>query len=474
MRHAIIAVLLLAALAGTAVAGPIEDAVAALARGDYATALREFRVLAEQGLADAQYNLGVMYAKGEGVPQDYAEAVKWFRLAADQAHDLALFNLGRMYGLGRGVPQDDVAAHMWFNLAASRLPPGEARNDAIQNRDIAEQRMTPAQVAAAQRLARNWLPQPETLTVEQRQARVARVQRGLSAQGYAPGPADGIVGRKTRAAIRAFQADYGFSVTGEVSYELELALLKARAARAMGNLVEPERASIEKHSTGSGFAVSGEGHVLTNNHVVAGCSEIRLPSFTVGRLLAKDTQADLALLKVMKDPKLLAEAKRRGLIPADQGLLPVVFQKPATFVRPGHGVRPGDAIVVVGFPLHGLLTSDPSVTTGNVSALAGPGDDRRFLQITAPVQQGNSGGPLLDLAGNVAGVVVAKLDAIKVANLTGDIPQNVNFAVSAWSARAFLDAYNVPYETAPSEPKLAARDVAAQAREFTVLVECWK
>ncbi len=145
----------------------------------------------------------------------------------------------------------------------------------------------------------------------------------------------------------------------------------------------------------------------------------------------------------------------------------------ATFSQ-GRGVRPGDDIVVVGFPLHGLLTSDPSVTTGNVSALAGPGNDRRFLQITAPVQQGNSGGPLLDLAGNVVGVVVAKLDAIKVANLTGDIPQNVNFAVSAWSARAFLDAYNVPYETAPSEPKLAARDVAAQAREFTVLVECWK
>ncbi len=73
----------------------------------------------------------------------------------------------------------------------------------------------------------------------------------------------------------------------------------------------------------------------------------------------------------------------------------MVFQKPATFVRPGHGVRPGDDIVVVGFPLHGLLTSNPSVTTGNVSALAGPGDDRRFLQITAPVQQGNSGGPAL-------------------------------------------------------------------------------
>ncbi len=202
--------------------------------------------------------------------------------------------------------------------------------------------------------------------------------------------------------------------------------------------------------TGSGFAVSGEGHILTNHHVVEDCEEVRLPTGVTVQVIAGDSQSDLALLE-----------------------WPVTNSKFATFSQ-GRGVRPGDDIVVVGFPLHGLLTSDPSVTTGNVSALAGPGDDRRFLQITAPVQQGNSGGPLLDLAGNVVGVVVAKLDAIKVANLTGDIPQNVNFAVSAWSARAFLDAYNVPYETAPSEPKLAARDVAAQAREFTVLVECWK
>ena len=80
----------------------------------------------------------------------------------------------------------------------------------------------------------------------------------------------------------------------------------------------------------------------------------------------------------------------------------------------------------------------------------------------------------MDLAGNVVGVVVAKLDAVKIANLTGDIPQNVNFAVSAWTARAFLDAYNVPYETAPSVPKYSPADVAARAREYTVLVECWK
>ena len=87
MRHAIIAVLVtfvLATPAGTAVAGPFEDAVSANDRGDYATAVREFRVLAAQGHAIAQYSLGVMYSKGQGVPQDYAVAVKWYRKAAEQ------------------------------------------------------------------------------------------------------------------------------------------------------------------------------------------------------------------------------------------------------------------------------------------------------------------------------------------------------------------------------------------------------
>ncbi len=110
MRHAISAVLLLAALAGTAVAGPFEDAVSAHERGDYATALREFRVLAEQGHVNAQFNLGIMYAYSQGVPQDYAEAVMWYRMAAEQGNANAQNNLGVMYSTGHGVPQDYTKA----------------------------------------------------------------------------------------------------------------------------------------------------------------------------------------------------------------------------------------------------------------------------------------------------------------------------------------------------------------------------
>ena len=96
------------------------------------------------------------------------------------------------------------------------------------------------------------------------------------------------------------------------------------------------------------------------------------------------------------------------------------------------------------------------------------------MQVTAPVQPGNSGGPLLDLSGNIVGVVVGKLDAVKLAELTGDIPQNVNFVISEGVARAFLDAYGVPYETADSDEQLDPAVVVDRARGFTVLIECWK
>jgi len=94
---------------------------------------------------------------------------------------------------------------------------------------------------------------------------------------------------------------------------------------------------------------------------------------------------------------------------------------------------------VIGFPFHGLLTSDFTVTTGIISSLAGLFNDTRFLQISAPVQPGNSGGPLLDTSGNIVGVVAEKLNALRVAKATGDIPENINFAIKTGALRDFLD-----------------------------------
>jgi TPR repeat protein len=123
---------------------------------DDAETVRWFRLAADQGHARAQVNLGHMYETGEGVPQNYVEAARWYRRAADQGHADAQNLLGYMYrDGGEGVPADYVQAHMWFNLAASRVT-GEARENAVKGRDLAAGGLTPDDLSAAQRLAREW------------------------------------------------------------------------------------------------------------------------------------------------------------------------------------------------------------------------------------------------------------------------------------------------------------------------------
>jgi TPR repeat protein len=104
-----------------------------------------------------------MYTLGHGVPKNYAAAASWYRKAAEQGHASAQFNLGLMYSSGGGVPQDYVQAHKWFNLAASRFDATAKvnRDKAVSNRDGVTARMTPAQIAEAEKLAREWKPKSE-------------------------------------------------------------------------------------------------------------------------------------------------------------------------------------------------------------------------------------------------------------------------------------------------------------------------
>ena len=121
--------------------------IAAYYRQDYATAYRLLRPLADQGNANAQTKLGLIYGLGLGVPEDDAAAVSWFRKAADQGHAPAQYTLGFMYGNGVGVPQDYVQAHKWFNLSESRATRADIRELATKQRDIVAARMTPQQIA---------------------------------------------------------------------------------------------------------------------------------------------------------------------------------------------------------------------------------------------------------------------------------------------------------------------------------------
>jgi S1-C subfamily serine protease len=220
----------------------------------------------------------------------------------------------------------------------------------------------------------------------------------------------------------------------------------------------PKAASKSGTKSGTGFVISASGHIVSNYHVIAGCAgdihgNLAGEPATTLRLVAGDERNDLALL-----------------------------QGPASTFREfarirDRTIRSGDSVVAIGYPFHGLLTSDFTVTTGIVSSLSGLRNDTRFLQISAAVQPGNSGGPLLDSGGQIVGMVAGKLDALSMARATGDIPENVNFAIKTGAIRDFLDNSVVPYET--SEPRdelktseLKTTEIAGKARAYTLLISC--
>jgi len=135
---------------GIVSADPLHDGVAAAERGDYTTALRLIRPLAEGGDALAQSQLGFMYYQGQGVTQDNREAVKWYRLSAEQGNAFGQYHLGLMYAEGKDI----LHAYMWLNLAASNLR-GEEGQKAVTARDDVAKRLTAQQIERAQEMTRH-------------------------------------------------------------------------------------------------------------------------------------------------------------------------------------------------------------------------------------------------------------------------------------------------------------------------------
>ena len=133
--------------------GDLQEGWNAYKNNDYKKAYKLWLPLAEQGNVTAQYNLGWMYSKGQGVPRDYKEAVRLYSLAAEQGDLDAQLKLGVSYGMGRGVSQDYALAHMWWNLSGSN-----GNKEAAENREIIETKMTPTQIEKAKEMARNWKP----------------------------------------------------------------------------------------------------------------------------------------------------------------------------------------------------------------------------------------------------------------------------------------------------------------------------
>jgi S1-C subfamily serine protease len=205
-------------------------------------------------------------------------------------------------------------------------------------------------------------------------------------------------------------------------------------------------------SSGTGFAVTEDGHFVTNEHVVSKCSTVTLrlgQRIFTGTVAARDSGVDLALI-------------RRN------DLVKFAFAR----LRQSTDVKMGDQAIAYGFPLRGALADEGNLTLGNVSAMHGLKNDPNEIQISTPVQPGNSGGPLLDSSGNVIGVVSGKLDAMNALARNGDLPQNVNFAISLSVLKEFLGRSGVATTDAASRFELRPDEVGERAKTFTYAIEC--
>jgi uncharacterized protein len=306
---------------------------------------------AVQGYDEAEFIIGFLYFSGcVALPQDFREAAEWFLRGAEQGNARAQFYLGICYAQGKGVVQDYVQAYMWFNLAAANASPSESRFfDPVKIRDLSAALLTPAQVAEAQRLSREFRPK--------------RQEQGTFGPQAQEKP--------------------------EIKY------------------------------SGTGFSITADGFILTAYHVVKGAARIQIwthNGLSPAKLVRFDAANDIALLK--------AEGHRYA----------------ALAVRSSRNVKVGEQVFTLGFPNVQFQGTAAKYTQGDINCLSGFADDPRLFQISAAIQPGNSGGPLLQSDGTVVGMVVSKLDEIAVARQTGSLPQNVNYALKSSFILSFLEA----------------------------------
>ncbi|WP_192799193.1 S1C family serine protease [Brucella tritici] len=208
----------------------------------------------------------------------------------------------------------------------------------------------------------------------------------------------------------------------------------------------------EATSSGTGFAVSKDGWIVTNAHVVDGCSYVTVASMGKASEIQTDKQNDLAVVRIAALPAKSQVLKLRGF--------------PA---------RLGEDVAALGYPLSQILSDGIKITMGNVNSLIGLDNDTRYLQVSTPIQPGNSGGPLVDRNGLVIGINSARLnDGFAIKN-TGSIPQNVNFAIKSNILELFLQSRNIAYETETlkDQPPLGSADLASKVSPSVFQLMCF-
>jgi S1-C subfamily serine protease len=290
-----------------------------------------------------------------------------------------------------------------------------------------------------------------SLSIEQRK----KIQSNLAELGFYKSSIDGLYGKGTANSLKAYndrtQNGADLTKSGNVNKLLIVVLgLNARPT-PKPKVIQPDQPNkTYKVASGTGFYVSSQGHIITNHHVIDGCSDMKAHS--KGRVLtthqiAVDKQNDLALLKAEEEPS-------------------------HVFALSNDSPYPLQEVIVAGFPFGDKYSSSLKFTQGIVSSLTGMGNNYSEIQIDAALQQGNSGGPIIDEYGSVIAVAVSKLDAKYMFDNFGIIPENTNFGVKVSAVRNLLEGSGVSFKLPDTEAP-SRQDLSTQATDGTVFLTCW-
>ena len=375
-----------------------------------------YLLAANQGHAAAQVNLGAIQEHGRGVPLNLESAVKWYTKAAQQGLAVAQLNLGRMHAIGRGVKQDHVLAAKWYEAAAEQ---GLGRAQFLMGASLYLGKGVPQDFVKAYK----WINLAAAQGIEAAQEHRQTITDKLTPQQLANAQQETaqFVARR-RAVTRGHGESYPTDQAG----------------------------ALPGPSTGTGFFITTGGYLITNHHVVTGAQRIEVRTGKqklIAHMIKGDLVNDLALLKV------------------EGQFVPLPLGDSRT-------TRLGEPVFTIGFPNTTVQGVKPKYSSGRINSRSGMQDDQRQFQIDVPVQPGNSGGALINEAtGNVLGVITCRLDDLKTLNLTGSLPQNVNYALKAEVIRAFVrSAPKVTANLIPPSPRARPTEAVHQTAEAAAVL----
>jgi uncharacterized protein len=441
----------------------------AMALGDGITKNQEqaidwLRKAAERGNVQGMYWYASMLYSGEGGPANPALAVSWLKRASENGHLSSMFALAQAYSSGQGTKQNRALAYAWSSIVANSTPLQNPQNASLKEfkQKASDLQQSLAKALDAQTKARadqqaaNWVIGTQPSIDE---AQTGATSPSPSASAALPPASPGSL---PAAPLSTGLPPPPLPVPGadnplnRQSTSIDPQRQRSEAPTLPPSSLPPPSATNSstgstqnqrRISSGTAFFVTVQGALVTNHHVIKDCKQIRIIGGQEVKLMAVDLREDLAVL----------------IGPA--------LGKAVNF-RASDRVSQGEEILAYGFPLQSVLATSGQIGAGLVAATSGLRNNASQLQIDVPLQVGNSGGPLLDRQGQLVGMTVAKLNALQVARVTGDMPQNVNFAIKHSVIKRFLETHRLQYLQTNNRGKLDASAIADEARTYTVALEC--